>query len=264
MTVRRPHSSSERGNVFFTLFGAVAIVGVLGAGIMATMRGPLSTMVEVERRTKAESQMSIASKLAMLDAVQGADSGDCDADGFTEPPEYAAALPGLTGGGTLPSTVGSNRQDPWGMDYGYCGWDAGGVDTLCAGTKPTLLPGNASPTDENYTVIAIISAGPDRTFQTTCEPHASGGLTKLGDDIVTQFDYESAAAATGGLWKLKSGDPDIAQLDREAEFSSRASFLDGIDLTGSTAALELGAASMLFPTCRLVTPLMTGCSASTL
>lgn len=39
----------ERGNVFFTLFGAVAVVGVLGAGIMATMRGPLSTMVDVNR-----------------------------------------------------------------------------------------------------------------------------------------------------------------------------------------------------------------------
>ena len=34
---------NQRGNVFFTLFGAVAVVGVLGAGIMATMRGPLST-----------------------------------------------------------------------------------------------------------------------------------------------------------------------------------------------------------------------------
>ncbi|MCF8495208.1 MAG: hypothetical protein K9G62_00910, partial [Alphaproteobacteria bacterium] len=61
---------SERGNVFFTLFGAVAIVGVLGAGIMATMRGPLSTMVEVNRRAQAEADMTIAAKLALLEAAE--------------------------------------------------------------------------------------------------------------------------------------------------------------------------------------------------
>ena len=53
--------------MFFTLFGAVAVVGVLGAGIMQTMRGPLSTMVEVNLRERAKIEMSIASKLVMLE-----------------------------------------------------------------------------------------------------------------------------------------------------------------------------------------------------
>jgi len=74
----------ERGNVFFTLFGAVAVVGILGAGIMATLRGPLSTMVEVNRRTQAEAEMQISSKLALLASGEDA-TADCDADAFVEP-----------------------------------------------------------------------------------------------------------------------------------------------------------------------------------
>src|SRR5690606_7039467 len=96
----------ERGNVFFTLFGAVAVVGVLGAGIMSTMRGPLSTMVEVNRRTQAEAEMQVASKLALLEAIdQLANGGDCDSDTFVEPVEFdsAGTADHPTGGGFLPS-----------------------------------------------------------------------------------------------------------------------------------------------------------------
>ncbi len=87
MTFKKKHITSsrksEKGNIFFTLFGAVAVVGLLGAAVMTTMRGPLTTMVEVNRRTQAESQMSIASKLVLLQAVQDlTNGGDCDNDGF--------------------------------------------------------------------------------------------------------------------------------------------------------------------------------------
>ncbi|HBR69029.1 MAG TPA: hypothetical protein DEA55_06610, partial [Rhodospirillaceae bacterium] len=125
-TERHRFRQSESGNVFFTLFGAVAIVGVLGAGIMATMRGPLTTMVNVQKKATAEAQMGIAAKLAILEAASQANSGDCDADQFVEPMQYDTAIVAL-GGGTLPAAVGSNRQDPWGSDYGYCAWDAGTV-----------------------------------------------------------------------------------------------------------------------------------------
>ncbi len=238
---------SERGNVFFTLFGAVAIVGVLGAGIMATMRGPLSTMVEVNRRTQAESHMSIAAKLAMLESAAQALSGDCDSDGYVEPLEYAANIAGLTGGGTLPATIGTNRQDPWSSDYGYCVWDAGPIvdDAGCGGVGQTRLAGNGID-DPGYTMIAIISAGPDRTFQATCTDHP-GLITRGGDDLVMEFNYQGAAAATGGLWNIKTGAPDTAEIAKDIEVTGGASFTAGIDLTTSTAALQLGAASMLFP-----------------
>ena len=73
----------ESGNIFFTLFGAVVIVGLLGTVVVSTIRGPISTMVEVQSRTKAESEMDIASRLALLEATQQSSDGDCDGDGLS-------------------------------------------------------------------------------------------------------------------------------------------------------------------------------------
>ncbi len=244
----------QDGNIFFALFGAIALVGVLGTITISVMRGPLSTMVEVQTRTQAESEMAIASRLALLEATELSANGDCDGDGFVEPLEYQdAAGAGPTGGGFLPNAVASSRIDPWGTEYGYCAWDAGGVtnniacDTDTSGTNERL-DGNASPTDETYSVIAIISAGPDQTFNSTCTGGATPSITKAGDDIITEFTYASATAETGGLWNLKSGDPTTAEITKNLEVDGSASFSGGIDLTGSSSALELGAASLLFPT----------------
>jgi len=66
---------SERGNIFFAIFGAIALIGVVGTVVITTMRGPLSTMVEVQNRTQAESEMAIASRLALLEATELAASG---------------------------------------------------------------------------------------------------------------------------------------------------------------------------------------------
>ncbi len=235
--------------MFFTLFGAVAVVGVLGAGIMSTMRGPLSTMVDVNRRTQAESQIAIASKLAMLEASKTANDGDCDSDGFVEPLEHGAALPGLTGGGEIPSAIGSSKIDPWGTTYGYCVWDAGPTvdDAACGGSSQNRLAGNGA-NDTTYTMMAIISAGPNRTFETTCS-EGPPALAKGGDDLVQQFDYTNAAAASGGLWSIKTGEPDTATIDKSLEVTGGATFADTVDLSGSPSAqLRLGAASMMLPT----------------
>ncbi len=245
--------SSESGNIFFALFGAVIIVGLLGTVVVSTMRGPLSTMVNVQTRTKAESEMDIASRLVLLEATQLANDGDCDSDGFVEPLEYKdASGSGPTGGGFLPNIIASSRIDPWGIEYGYCAWDAGGTtnaiacDTDSSGTNDRL-DGNSDPSDETYTVIAVISAGQDQVFQTICNGGSSPSITKGGDDIVVEFTYGTAIAATNGLWNIKSGDPSTAEIDKNLEVTGGASFTAGIDLTSSTAALQLGAASMLFP-----------------
>ncbi len=243
--------NNENGNIFFMLFGAVAVVGTLGAVTVSTMRGPLSTMVEVQARTKAESEMAIASRLAMLEATELANSGDCDGDGFVEPLEYRTGG-GPTGGGLLPSSISSSRIDPWGTEYGYCVWDGGTTinDTINCDNNGTaglqILDGDGSA-GESYTIIAIISAGEDQVFQTTCT-EGPPSLNKGGDDIVSEFTYAAAAVATDGLWNLKSGDPDTAQIAKNLEIDGSASFSGGIDLRSSTSALTLGAASMLFPT----------------
>ncbi len=251
--LRLSERKAERGNVFFTLFGAVAIVGILGAGIMSTMRGPLTSMVEVNRRSQAEVEMTIASRLALLEATQDpVTNGDCDGDGFVEPLAFNAAAPNPVGGGQIPSAVGSDKIDPWGTEYGYCVWDAGGLIDNGGCNGDNRLAGNGNGADETYPIIALISAGPDRVFQTTCTGGATPVVTKAAgsDDLINDYTYAEATAATGGLWNIQSGTPSTAEIDKDIEVKGTAKFRDGIDLSaaGFSSQLRLGAASMILPT----------------
>ena len=88
----------ESGNVFFTLFGAVALVGVVGVATTTLMRGPLGTVVTLNQRAKIESQLQIARKLAALEAANlVASGGACAADTDTDYLEPLSPDIGSTG-----------------------------------------------------------------------------------------------------------------------------------------------------------------------
>ncbi len=193
---------AESGNVFLMLFGAVAMVGVLGASTMTVLRGPVKTMSQVTKRTLAENNMMATAKIAVVMASQNA-SADCDADDFVEPDPWVNPITGFTGGGTIPATIGVTRQDPWGNEYGYCVWDHGTIDDSgCGGTLQNRLAGDGvSPTVTDY-VVAIVSAGADGSYQSTCQDYTGSGtqVTRNGDDIVFGYSYQEAANIAGGLW----------------------------------------------------------------
>jgi hypothetical protein len=211
------HSLKESGNVFLMLFGAIGMVGIIGASTMTVMKGPVSTMSQVTKRTLAENNMIAAGKLALISAVQNA-GGDCDTDGTIEPvPMSATAIPGFTGGSEIPSTIGTSKNDSWGMPFGYCAWDHGTGD--CGGNHRT---GGATSTEDEY-VIAIISAGPDGVFNTSCNDYVDSDtnnepdtplVQKMpgSDDLFLGYTYNEAALASGGLWNLDSGDLNTAEI----------------------------------------------------
>ncbi|MCK6417879.1 MAG: tail fiber domain-containing protein [Alphaproteobacteria bacterium] len=259
------HRPYERGNIFFTLFAAVALIGVIGVGIASLTRGPLTTLVTVSRRAEAEAQMQLAHRQAIVESAELASSGDCDADTFVEPFGWKTGTPAPTGGGQLPDQLGVSKQDPWGIEYGYCVWDNGssvnnaGCNAVSgAGENARRLDGG---NNDGYVVIAIISAGPNQTFETTCNnwvdanadsiPDNADDLIEEGpasDDIVIEFTYAEAVASSGGLWSLKTGDPTTATIAKDLEVTGGASFSGDIDLSASpSAALRLGAASLFLP-----------------
>ncbi len=236
----------ESGNIFFTLFGAVALVGVVGAATSTLMRGPVGTVVALNQRAKADSQMQIAMKLAMLEAQNN--SNDCDNDTFIEPVGAGAAISGLTGGGRLPQ-VGSTTNDPWGSPYGYCGWNHGtDVTSTCSGGTTPLLRGSATG---QGTVIAVLSAGPDRTFGTTCVDNPAPNaphITKTvlpgnpgNDDLIVSMTYSEANEASGGLWSISSTDPDAITTNRSLDVSTGAQFSSGdVGFTNTRATFGTG------------------------
>ncbi len=186
-------------------------------------------------------------------------NGDCDGDSVIEPLEMraAGAVPAPTGGGLVPAKIGISKKDPWGTEYGYCSWDYGSttLNASCQQETPGTnlrLAGHA--TNKDAPVVAIISAGPDRKFTTTCRSFAtadansngvltdSGDLALVGkaassdDDIIFTYTYIQAINATGGLWQLKSGAPSVATIAKAVE-AQEAKFT-GAGLFAKLAAIS--------------------------
>lgn len=203
----------NRGSIFFALFACVAMVGFLGVATINLMRGPVRAMSEVTKRTIAENNMIASGRLALVMSAQ--QTGDCDADGLIEPIEWADAgsQPAPLNGGHLPPTIGASLQDPWGNPYGYCVWDHGSLrgDDAC-GAGARRLEGAETPAQ---IVIAILSAGPDKTYQTGCQPHGHADyLLRVpgGDDVVLAYSYAEAVTMSSGLWNLKEADAGTATI----------------------------------------------------
>jgi len=232
-SARRPAqrtSNGQTGSVFFALFGALAMVGVLGASMNVIMRGPVTTMQAVTKRTIAENNMIASAKLSVMAATNQPGGGDCDADGMVEPVAWSTSGTGSAppGGGFLPPTLGASLLDPWANSYGYCVWDHGtAIQTTCP--TPTLrLKGTAAA---DGPAIVILSSGPDRVFQTTCADEPDYFVKPNGsDDLVMGQTYFEANAASGGLWNIKSGNPAIAEIDKDIEVkNSGGNVVFGVD-----------------------------------
>lgn len=201
------NSNGERGNVFFVLFGAVALLGVLQVGITQFIGGPLSTASAINLKNRADAQMMASTRLLVMETLRK-ETLDCDEDGFVEPvPFKAASGPAPSGGGHIPDNIGGAKTDPWGTPYGYCAWDHGPEQG-----HPDCSPNmQAGANDETLPYIAVISAGPSRTFQTVCD---SGGIISTpadSDDIIHSVMY--AEAIYGGM---DSGSSQLGSLPDEA------------------------------------------------
>ena len=253
--VPRPSDKSDpqSGNVFFAIFGAVAMVGVLTAAVATFIKGPLATSVKLTKVNTAENQMAIGAQIAVMAAASQANGGDCEdpdgagpltGDAFVEPMEWRSPTtePVPTNGGLVPLTLGISKKDPWGTEYGFCVWNHGPA-TSGGGCGANMLAGTNSTA---YPVVALVSAGPDKAFTTTCltftaaDVNTDGDLDDAGDsplvgkaaetddDIITTYTYEEATGASGGLWSLKSGDPNTATIGKNIETTGTASLQGGI------------------------------------
>ena len=196
--------SHQSGNILLALFAGIALIGLLGVAITNFMQGPLRSSVNVSRNTVAETQMLAASKLVAASASTSP-TGDCDSDGLKEPPEWKVATGAAgtfpAGGGHVPDTLGAAKTDPWGTPYGYCGWDHGTKinDAACGGSVQKRLGGG---TATSGIAISMISAGPDKVFQTTCAADPNYVTKPSGsDDVVMNYtvaEMNALGAGTGG------------------------------------------------------------------
>jgi len=198
---KRTHifAKNRRGNAFTLLFGAVIIVGIMGIQVNNYLRGTIMTAQNVVTQESAET--NIMNNLRQLSLNIKLGTADIDNDGFVEFPAFRACDNHPNGGGCVPLDKWLLTSDPWGTEFGYCVWDHGTANTSTGrvvGTSEIEAP-----------IIAIISAGPNKTFETSCKdyddpsvtvgdlstiisPNQTGG----GDDLVQSYTYEKAVASS--------------------------------------------------------------------
>lgn len=244
----------QAGNIFFALFAATAMVGIVGAGLSSVIRGPATSVSNVTRQNMAENNMLMAARLAVVAAAAQPLDGDCDADGFVEPLPYRSGGANKpAGGGYLPTTIGATLTDPWNTDYGYCVWDHGDkrlpADNIvaCGGSGALRLTGAPAADANGQHVIALISAGKDRLFQTSCINYVNPttplvSKTAGSDDIIFKYTYGEAIKAGDGLWSIKEDEPETATIGKDLEISGSLELIGGglilPDQTGSGACGE--------------------------
>ncbi|MEM6780483.1 MAG: LamG-like jellyroll fold domain-containing protein [Pseudomonadota bacterium] len=261
----------ESGNVLLTLFAAVAVIGTIGGSATVLMRGPLSTMSDVNQSTMTTGHVSTAAKMVMLDAENWTAGGDCDNDRVVEPrPWRTHTDPTPTGGGFIPNEIGSMKRDPWGTQLGYCAWDHGSVVT----DKETVIDDNGcdgfnlleGTNQRDYPAVAIISAGPNGTFDSTCRDWSAADLDadgeidtgagdalmfeSGGDDIYVVYSYAEAAQELPSLWRVDT--PDIWSIGIDATGTPEVVAQDDVEFTGSdvfapTRMEMLGNLGLLLP-----------------
>lgn len=242
--------TNQKGSVLTSLLAGIALVGTMGVIAFNVLSGPVATMSDVTHVNKANDRMQTASRVALAAALQGADGGDCDDDQYIEPPVFEdTAQPKPTNGGFLPINLGIQSIDQWGTSFGYCSWDMGPItaDAACGGAAADRLDGADDPANvpaNRQHVIAVISAGKDRLFDTICKNEANaaldgtGTIVNNGDDIIHSYSYNGATQAVSGLWSLKEDDAGIATLDKTIEIDTGGGIgaFDAINTAGRVHA----------------------------
>jgi hypothetical protein len=183
----------QRGNVL-----ALVMLGLLAAGVLATIA--YGSYYQITRGTADTVNRANASVLltqaAYALAAEAAVAGDPDSDGITEPVAGSLAL---NDGWEVPASSGAPKTDTWGSKLQYCAWD-NGSSNLSAGR----LQG-ANPVTASSLQFALISAGPDKAFNTTCTQARASYLAGApvianGDDGVRTMSVAQLNQGVGGTY----------------------------------------------------------------
>lgn len=175
----------------------LVLLGILAVGVLATLA--YGSYYQIARGTQdTVNRVNSSALLTQAAYTLATEARDTDADGMAEPPAGLIPLP--DGGWEVPATSGAPRTDAWGSPLRYCPWDnssLNGATTTSTGRLPGVYP--ALPTSVQF---ALVSAGPDKTFNTSCEQAKTGAL---GDDGIRVMSVAQLNQGVGGTYFY--GDP---------------------------------------------------------
>jgi len=162
---------SEAGFAFAYILAGIALLGTLSVLAYGAWYGMSRGAAITTSKNLSSNLLNQASYSVITN------SSDSDGDGIPESP----AGPLTYGDGwTMPNNIGAPLADGWGTALKYCAWDNGTIQTGAGATNASTRFTGDNPGTQNSVVFAIISAGPDKVFQTTCAQAKTGNFQ--GDD----------------------------------------------------------------------------------
>lgn len=169
------------------------------------LQAPAYATTADEALSLADMTRGATQRIAVQQAVMAiaSEASDVDGDGYVEAAPMPSG-PGPSGGGIIPLTSSAPKDDSYGTKLGYCSWDNGSSNSS-AGRISGAVSSSAAP------VFAVISAGIDNVFATSCADIAAGTGAK-GDDFVISYNSAQLQMGSGSLF---FGDPvtDVAALN---------------------------------------------------
>lgn len=202
----KPQRGFVGAGLVIGLLMAAVLVGVLGSTALTISRS--SSAVQTRNSTSQLAQQTLYA-LAQQVNITGGMTAAVPAAGS------ASQAHSSTGGFLVPDGTGGARQDSVGTPFAYCPYDNKNATPAAGFVKGSTSPSGATP------VLALIGAGPDRTFQTSCETARTTSAAAAGsDDLVRVMNGQQIVQGTGGTRYF--GDPvqEVADLDKITSASS--------------------------------------------
>ena len=166
---------NEKGSAMALILGAIVILGLigyLGSTIYTSIIGGMQKTNLVVQSSQSLTQAAYTLTTETSRSVSG----------IPVAMAFTAATFAPNGGGQIPPTSAAPKTDAFGSPLGYC-------------TNNAI--GQGDP------VFAVISAGSDKTFQTTCAQALTNGF--LGDDKILMRNVANIIGGVGGT--VYFGDP---------------------------------------------------------
>lgn len=164
--------------------------------LVVTAKAATTTdIVALDQLIKAQNTKTLISQAGYV--LMGS-ATDTDGDGYKETVGISTAT-SISGGGVVPTSSPAPKSDGYGKAFGYCAFDNGSVRNAA-----NHIAGSSTPNTANI-VFAVVSAGPDATFQTSCAD-IYGGVTK-GDDVVFAVSEAQVSLGTAATTSMYWGTP---------------------------------------------------------
>ncbi|MFD2274148.1 hypothetical protein ACFS07_32595 [Undibacterium arcticum] len=175
------------------------IASVVALTIGATPVVPVFATTADEVLGLADMTRAATQRIAVQQAVMSlaTESSDIDGDGYIEAPVILAGT-GPVGGGIIPLSSAAPKDDSYGVKLGYCSWDNGSTNSS-VGRITGVVNGYSAP------VFAVISAGIDNAFQTSCADIAAGTGAKGDDFLIAYSSTQLQMGTSGTLFFWRSG-----------------------------------------------------------